>query len=152
MAQATPSDDADAPRSDARIRLVALAVLLGVGAVLAVVAVLAGGSNERDSAGLRVERFPAATGVELIVYVEARDNQPEVAGGRRNVRVECADANGRVVAEGRHRWPFTDTDGGTTDAHIHQPVPTGRAEEVRRCRLADTDPALQGPVTEVSIR
>jgi hypothetical protein len=117
-----------------------------------VVAIVAGGSSERETADLRVERFPAATGLELIVYVEAADNQSDVAGGRSKVRVECADGDGRVLVRGSHRWPFTDTDRGTTDAHIHQPVPANAVDEVDRCRLSDTDPLLQGRVTEASIR
>jgi len=151
-AEAKSADDADRARPDARVRLIALAMLLSIGAILAVLAIVAGGSGERDSAALRVERFPAPTGLELIVYVEDHDNQPEVAEGRRSVRVECVDAEGRVVAAGRHRWPFTDTDGGTTDAHVHQPVPPERADMAERCRLPGTNPALQGPVGEASIR
>jgi len=110
--------------------LVALAALLGVGTVLAVVAILAGGSGEPESGALRVERFPAPTGLELIVYVQAADNQPDVAGGTPSVRIECADPGGRVVLRGNHPWPFTDTDAGTTDV-----------DRVASCRLPGTEPS-----------
>jgi hypothetical protein len=102
-AGATPPDDRASGESTARVRLVALAVLLGIGAVLAVVALLAGGSGEGHGAGLRVERFPTPDGLELIVYVTEADNQPDVVGGRSSVRVECADAGGQVLVRGEHR-------------------------------------------------
>jgi hypothetical protein len=150
----TPSDDPAGSGAAARGRLVALAVLLGVGAVLVVVALLAGGSGESGSerSSLRVERSPAPDGIELLVYVEAADNRAEVAGGESRVSVECEDEGGRVVAQGDHPWPFTDTDGGTTDPHVHQPVPDAAAGSVTRCRLSGTDPELQGRVADGSLR
>jgi hypothetical protein len=143
----TPSDGGERPRSDARVRLVALVILLGIGAVLGLVAVLAGGSDEPSSAPLRVELYPGTSGLELVVYVPDEHNLPEVAGDRSAVSVECTDANGTVLAKGRHRWPFTDTDNGTTEAHVHQPIPAKDVGNVARCRLADTAPALAGRVT-----
>jgi hypothetical protein len=68
------------------------------------------------------------------------------------VSVECEDAGGRVLAQGNHPWPFTDTDGGTTDAHVHQRVPDAAAGAVTLCRLAGTDPELQGRITEGGLR
>lgn len=151
----TPPEDAAGSGTAARGRLVALAVLLGVGAVLVVVALLAGGSGDEsgsERSSLRVERSPAPEGMELIVYVEAADNRAEVAGGQSRVSVECEDEGGRVVARGEHPWPFADTDGGTTDPHVHQPVPGAAAGSVTRCRLSGTDPELQGPITDGSLR
>jgi hypothetical protein len=152
-AGSTPPDDAAGSGAAARGRLVALAVLLGVGAVLVIVALLAGGSGgEGESSSLRVERSPTPEGLELIVYVEAADNRAEAAGGESRVSVECEDEGGRVVAQGDHPWPFTDTDGGTTDAHVHQRVPAAAAGAVTRCRLSGTDPELRGRVTDGSLR
>jgi hypothetical protein len=58
-------------------------IFLGIGGLLAVVAVVAGGSDERDSVGrLRVELFQAPTGADLVVYVQDQHNRPEVADNR----------------------------------------------------------------------
>jgi hypothetical protein len=150
----TPPDDATGSEAAARGRLVALAVLLGVGAVLVVVALLAGGGSggEAESSNLRVERSPTPEGIELIVYVKAADNRAEVADGESRVSVECEDGSGRVLAKGDHPWPFTDTDDGTADPHVHQRVPDTAAGAVTRCRLPGTDPELQGPITDGSLR
>ena len=43
-----------------------------------------------------------------------------------------------------HPWPFTDTDNGTSDAHIHQRVPTTAADEVASCNIPDTEPRARG--------
>ena len=152
-AGSTPPEDTAGSGTAARGRLVTLAVLLGVGAVLVVVALLAGGSGgESERSSLRVERTPTPEGTELIVYVEAADNRAELAGGESRVSVECEDEGGRVVAQGNHPWPFTDTDGGTTDAHVHQRVPDAAAGSVTRCRLSGTDPELEGRITEGGLR
>lgn len=152
--ESNPPEDATGSGAAARGRLVALAVLLGVGAVLVVVALLAGGGSggESESSSLRVERSPTPEGMELIVYVEAADNRAEVADGESRVSVECEDDGGRVVAQGNHPWPFTDTDGGTTDAHVHQRVPDAAAGSVTLCRLSGTDPELQGRITDGGLR
>lgn len=150
----TPPDEKASSGAAARGRLVALAVLLGVGAVLVAVALLAGGSGESDGdrSSLRVERSPTPEGVELLVFVEARHNRAERAGGASQVSVECEDDMGRVVAQGNYPWPFTDTDAGTTEAHVHQPVPDAAASAVTLCRLSGTDPELQGRITDGSLR
>jgi hypothetical protein len=77
--------------------------------------------------------------------VQDQHNRPEVADNRATVRLECTDAGGAVLVSGSHRWPLTDTDGGITEAHIHQPVPADDVEDVESCRLADTEPELRGP-------
>jgi hypothetical protein len=149
----TSANGGEQSGSAARVRLVAFVIFLGIGGLLAVVAVVAGGSDERDSVGrLRVELFPAPTGGDLVVYVQDQHNRPEVADNRSTVRLECADAGGAVLVSGSHRWPVTDTDGGTTEAHLHQRVPADDVEDVESCRLADTDPGLRGPVTDASLR
>lgn len=152
-AGSSPPDDTSNSGTAARGRLVALAALLGVGAVFVVVALLAGGDgggSERST--LRVERSPTPEGIELIVYVQAEDNRAEVAGGESRVSVECEDEGGEVVVRGEHRWPFTDTDGGVEDAHVHQRVSGTAAGTVARCRVTGTDPELQGRITDGSLR
>jgi hypothetical protein len=133
------------------VRVVALVVLLAIGVALALVAVVPGQSDGR-TARLRIELFPGPTGLELVVYVPARHNRPDVAANRSTVRLACADATGEVLVEGVHRWPFMDTDDGTTDPHVHQSVREQDVGAVRRCRVLDTDPALEGPLAKASIR
>jgi hypothetical protein len=139
--------------SPARIRLVALVIFLGVGALLAMVAIATGGSDEPERAApLRVELYPGPKGLEVVIYVPPRHNRPEVADNRSTVRIECTDASGRVLAKAPHRWPFSDTDGGITQAHVHLSLPQDDVADIKRCRLADTNPALQGPIADVKIR
>lgn len=151
-AGATSANGGEQSGSAARVRLVAFVIFLGIGGLLAVVAVVAGGSDEGSVGRLRVELFQASTGADLVVYVQDQHNRPEVADNRSTVRLECTDAGGAVLVSGSHRWPLTDTDGGTTEAHVHQRVPADDVEDVESCRLADTDPELRGPVTDASLR
>jgi hypothetical protein len=130
----------------ARTRLVALVVLLAVSVPLGVVAVAgSGGDGEEEDAGLRVERSAGLP--ELIVYVEPGVNTPERTGGRRTVTVECVDPDGRVLASQDEAWPFTDTDQGTLDPHMHMAVNPARIDDVERCRVDATEPLLEGPVS-----
>jgi hypothetical protein len=102
-------------------------------------------AGSEPAPGLRVERFQGQRGPELIVYVaRAADNVPAVANGAARVRIRCLDARGRVVATGSHRWPFTDTDGGKFDPHVHVFVRPDLLETIARCRLNGTDPPLEG--------
>jgi hypothetical protein len=128
----------------ARTRLVALAVLLAVGVPLAVIAAAGGGGSDRG-AGLRVE--PSFQGLpSVVIYLEdAEVNKPETNHGRRRVTVECLDEAGEVVFSGRRRWPFSDTDGGIYNPHVHMVVdPAAVIERIVRCRLKGTDPPLEG--------
>ena len=71
-------------------------------------------------------------------------NELDTNNGRRNVGIECLDAGGSVVFRGRQRWPFSDTDGGVFDPHVHVFIDPAALEKVARCRLKDTDPPLEG--------
>jgi hypothetical protein len=125
-----------------RTRLVALAVLLAISIPLIVIAVAGGGSGDEPS-GLRVERSQGAS--EVTIYVEdPAVNDPETNAGRDVVRIECLDEGGAVVFRARESWPFTDTDGGTLDPHIHLFIPPDALTQVERCRLRGTDPPLEG--------
>jgi hypothetical protein len=129
--------------SGTRTRLIALAVLLAVSVPLIVIAA-AGGGDEQEAGGLRVEQTPAPPGVT--VYVEDPNvNALETTGGEERVEVECLDENGTVVFSKRERWPFSDTDGGILDPHVHITIRSAAVmERISRCRLADTDPPLTG--------
>jgi hypothetical protein len=128
----------------ARTRLVALVLLLAVAVPLAIVAVAGSGGGDEEEADLRVERSPDIP--ELVVYMTAGANTPERTGGRANVTVECLDTGGRVISRQDEAWPFTDTDGGTLDPHVHVPVNPARIGEVEVCRVGPADPPLEAPV------
>jgi hypothetical protein len=133
-----------APMEDARKRLVALAVLVAVAVPLVIVAASGGGGDQQLNGDVRVERAPQLP--ELVVYVTSDANQPERAGGRRRVTVECLGPGGRLLASQRETWPFTDTDQGTLDPHTHLAVDPARIGEVERCRVKGAEPPLEAPV------
>jgi hypothetical protein len=136
---------ADPMEGPARTRLVALVVLLALAVPLTIVAVAgSGGGDEEEEAGLRVERSPAIP--ELIVYLDPDANTANRAGGRPSVLLECLDEAGGVVARSDQPFPFTDTDEGTVDPHVHMRVNPARIGEVVRCRVRPADPPLEGPV------
>ncbi len=90
--------------------------------------------------------MPPTFGVD--VYVEEADqNVPETARGKSTVMVECLDQAGRAVARAQQPWPFTDTDGGQLEPHVHVTLPPKESQRVRRCRLAGTKGPLEGTVT-----
>jgi hypothetical protein len=127
----------------ARMRLAALAVLLAVLVPLVVIAVSSGGGADGPPAGLQVERTPGVP--EVIVYVEDPEvNRTDTAGGAVRVTLECLDRDGEVVWSSREPWPFTDTDRGTLDPHVHLAMAATVVDRVARCRLKDTDPPLEG--------
>jgi hypothetical protein len=127
----------------ARMRLAALAVLLAVLVPLVVIAVSSGGGADGPPAGLQVERTPGVP--EVIVYVEDPEvNRTDTAGGAVRVTLQCLDRDGEVVWSSREPWPFTDTDRGTLDPHVHLAMAATVVDRVARCRLKDTDPPLEG--------
>ena len=81
-----------------------------------------------------------------VVYLEdPAVNEPDTNGGRQLVRIECLDEGGAVIFEGQESWPFSDTDGGIFDPHVHFFVKPEVVGEIASCRLPDTDPQLEGP-------
>jgi hypothetical protein len=125
-----------------RTRLVALAVVLAISVPLLIVALSSGGGDPEPS-GLRVERTPGVA--EIVVYVEDLDaNRRDTAGGAARITLVCVDGDGRVVWTSREAWPFTETDDGALDPHVHLRMTPARVERIERCRLQDTDPPLEG--------
>jgi hypothetical protein len=125
-----------------RTRLVALAVLLAISVPLVLIAVAGGGSGD-DEEGLRVEQTPGVQ--EVVIYlVDPALNTPDTNRGRARVRVECVDGRGEVVFRGEEAWPFSDTDGGEFDPHVHVSMEPDAVTAAERCRLKDTDPPLEG--------
>lgn len=135
-------------------------VLLAVGAALSIASCGSNGDgaaskrDDRDAGpGLRVERGEGPQGSELIVYVaDGADNVPETARGRRSVSLRCFNSDGRILVRERQPWPFTDTDDGLVEAHVHQRVPRRLANRISRCELGGTRGPLRGAVTSAGFR
>jgi hypothetical protein len=51
-----------------------------------------------------------------------------------------------ALVRAEHRFPFTDTDGGTEPPHVHQEVTPEQEDTIECCRLEGTDPELAGPL------
>jgi hypothetical protein len=127
-----------------RTRLVALAVLLAVSLPLVVIAVAGGGSDDGEAGGLRIVPSPQGE-PDVVIYLEDPEvNEPETNHGRASVTVECTDGDGGVAFSGRERWPFSDTDGGRFDPHVHVFMEAAQLERIARCRLKGTEPVLEG--------
>jgi hypothetical protein len=132
--------------SDARrARLVSVAVLAGVGGVLGVVALVSAGGDEAP-AGLRVEREALPGGGQgITVYVDDPGaNVKATARGRSKVELVCTDSGGKVLVRATHPWPFTDTDAGAFDPHVHQTMRPEDADRIASCRLNGTEGPLRG--------
>jgi hypothetical protein len=127
-----------------RTRLVALAVLLAISVPLIVIAAAGGGSDDDGGDGIRVE--PSNRGLpEVVVYLEDPDvNTLATTDGGKRVAIECTDRAGAVIFTGTERWPFSDTDGGVFDPHVHMAVDPAVLGSVNRCKLKGTDPELEG--------
>jgi hypothetical protein len=128
-----------------RTRLVALAILLAVSVPLVVIAAAGGGSGGDGGTGLRVEPSPQGLPILVIYLEDAEDNRPETNHGEALVAIECVDDSDEVVFTGEKAWPFSDTDGGRYNPHVHMVVrPAAAIEQIVRCRLRGTDPPLEG--------
>jgi hypothetical protein len=129
-----------------RGRLISVAVLGGLMVVLIAVALLSGGGDPAE-AGLRVqpEGEPGTAAPGITVYVnDPAANVPDTAAGKARVVLECLDSGGRQVVRAAHPWPFTDTDDGTFDPHVHQRVNSDQLGRLVSCRLEGTDGPLEG--------
>lgn len=134
-----------------RTRLVALVVLVAISAVLVAIALSAQGDDAGSRtgvsrpAGLRLEASVQDLPAELTIYLENREaNTPETTHGKRRVTVECVNGGQDVVFQTGQPWPFTGTDGGVTPPHVHIQMDPAVLDRIVRCRLKDTDPALEG--------
>jgi hypothetical protein len=132
-----------------RRRLVALGVLLVITVPLVVVAVVTG-TGDSEGGGLRIERSTVAGAgtPQIVVYVDDLGlNVPATANDRPTVELVCLDARDRRVLKTVHPWPFTDTDQGLYDPHVHETVGAAEAKRITSCRLNGTDGPLEGAVT-----
>jgi hypothetical protein len=84
-------------------------------------------------------------GQGITVYVDDPGaNVEATARGRSTVELVCSDARGKVLVRATHPWPFTDTDQGAFDPHVHQTMGPEDADRVARCRLNGTEGPLTG--------
>ena len=129
-----------------RILWTLVAVLVAVAVPLVVLALASGGgeeSDEPDTASIKVERVPGRP--EIVVYVEDPElNVAETAGGRERVTVECLNTADAVIYGRGYAWPFTDTDNGLLDPHVHLEMAPAQLDGVSRCRVTGTSPRLEG--------
>jgi hypothetical protein len=133
-------------QGEGRRRLVALIVLLAVAVPLIVVALVTSGKSSPGT-GLRIERstVPGTTTPQIVVYVDDPGaNVRRTAGGRPTVQLECLDRDDRTVLRGTYPWPFTNTDQGIFEPHIHQNVTARQSKRIVRCRLNGTEGPLAG--------
>jgi hypothetical protein len=117
-------------------------ILVLVAAPLAIWAATSGGSDD-EKRGLIVERMVGLNGEPELVLSLAGDL--DVTSGASNVRVECTDANGRLIVKGTQPWPFVD-EPGYPYPHVHQPGPLEKVEGARRCRVLGTNKRLEAAV------
>ena len=111
---------------------------------LAIWAATSGGSNDKDTDPLIVERAVGLAGEpELILSVGAEDVQ--VTSATNSVRVECEDATGKVIIKATQPWPFL-TEAGYDYPHAHQAADADQVEQTRRCRVLDTNKKLEAEV------
>jgi hypothetical protein len=130
--------------SASRTRLVALAVLLAVSVPLVVIAISGAGADGGEAGGLRIEPSPPDSPGVAVYLQDPEVNELGTNHGRRSVTIECMDSGGTVVFRGRRRWPFSDTDGGRFEPHVHVFMEAAQVEQIARCRLKGTEPALEG--------
>jgi hypothetical protein len=116
----------------------------------------AGAGTTGDTGGkasLRVEAAEGPRGTELIVYVEdGAANTPDTARGKRKVNLRCFDKARRPILSEPHPWPFTDTDDGLVEAHVHQRVKRMDVSRVSRCELEGTRGPLSGELTSTGFQ
>lgn len=133
----------DGQGEEGRRRLVALFVLVLIAVPLVVVALVTRGGDS-PAGGLRIERSTVSGDFQIIVYVDQGANVAATADGKSTVELECLDREGNSVIRGVYRWPFTDTDQGTFQPHVHQSVTGEQARRIVRCRLNGTEGPLSG--------
>jgi hypothetical protein len=112
----------------------------------------AASSDEDEPPELIVERARAQDGSpEILVALDDDElNSLKTTNGKRAVRVECRGRDGRVIVDGRHRWPFVG-EVGYDAPHAHQKVSREQLQRAARCRLRGTrvrlEADVEGPLT-----
>jgi hypothetical protein len=104
-------------------------------------------SQRETAADLIVERWTALNGApELLVSLGDKAlNTLATTKGERVVRVTCVDRAGKVVIDGKHKWPFV-WERGFDYAHAHQPATRVQLLEIDRCSLVGPQIRLEAGV------
>jgi hypothetical protein len=134
------------PSTKAKLKTIApLAVLV---LIIATPLVVWAGFSGGDEQSFVVERAASDSGKpQLIVsLVEEELNTVETTNGRRAVRLECLDDDGRVVLATRKKWPFRAEERGYDYPHVHQTTTLEQRQRADRCRLRGTRVPLQADV------
>lgn len=103
-------------------------------------------SGSKGNADLTVQYDPSKPGDPLLtVTLAERLNKRETATNGRDVKLECLDADGKVVASTTQPLPFVDDEQGY-GAHAHQLVPAAQIDSVEKCRLRGAREPLEAPL------
>jgi hypothetical protein len=133
--------------SAVRARLPTAVPILIISALIATPLVVWTASSGGDPKPLIVERGTASTGKpELLVSLTGKGmNTLRATGGRRSVRIRCVGRDGRMVVDGRQRWPFV-LERGYDYPHAHHLATREQVQRVDRCRLDGTRTRLEADV------
>jgi hypothetical protein len=131
----------------ARARMRTLAPILVLVVLIATPLVVWTATSGGDPKPLVVERGEALTGKpELLVSLTEKDmNTLAATSGRRSVRIRCVGRDGRVVVDGRQKWPFV-LERGYDYPHAHQLASREQVQRVDRCQLRGTSTRLEADV------
>ena len=112
------------------------AAVLAIMVVPLVVWSAASGDRASTNADLTVEREPSRAGDPLLtVTIAERLNKAGLARNGQDLKLECLDGDGRVVAQSTQPVPFPNEEPGYDGPHAHQLVPGAQIAAVERCRL-----------------
>ena len=131
-------------RSDIKTIGPALVVL----AIMVVPLIVWSASSDSGSAGgdadLTVEWDPSKPGGPLLtVTIAERLNNRDTAENGKDVKLECVDGEGNVVAETTQPLPFENDEPGL-GAHAHQLVSRDQIDSIEKCRLKGARATARG--------
>jgi hypothetical protein len=130
-----------------RLRAVAPKALILVVIAAPLIAWTASSRGDEPVEDLAVERWEGINGVpELLVSLGDKAlNSLETTNGKKVVRVECVDREGKVVLDAEQRWPFI-YELGYEYAHTHQQATREQLQRANRCRVLGTRMRLEAGV------
>jgi hypothetical protein len=129
------------------LNLKALAPFGFLVAVIAAPLVMWTASSGGDDRTMIVERSTSVKGdPEFLIALVKKDlNKLDLTNGKRTVRVECVDRDGRMLVAADQKWPFV-IERGYDYAHAHQPATAEQVQRAVRCRLIGTSEKLEADV------
>jgi hypothetical protein len=135
------------PGASKRLKTAAPTALIAAIIAAPLVAWTASAGGDEKTKNLMVERSTALTGgPELLISLGEDDlNTLKTTNGKRAVRVECVDRDGRVVIDAKKKWPFVG-ERGYDYPHVHQVTSREQVQRADSCRLRGTRVLLQANV------